>query len=132
MKKFLAVVIMILLAGCSSQPVVPGLIDWESRGDDRAEKVVRAFVDGEYATVRDNFNAAMKSALNLRKLKQAWEETVREAGGFIAVADIETLPPEEHDIYFVTTHHENKAIVTQIVFDAESGLITGLFFRFKD
>ena len=89
-------------------------------------------MDGEYATVREHFNAAMKNALSLRKLKSAWEGVAEEAGAFIGFDGVETLPGDEHHIYLVTTRHENRDVVTRVVFDAESGLITGLHFRFSD
>jgi hypothetical protein len=133
MKKTIALLLIIfLLSGCFSQDVIPGFIDWESRRPIKAEQFVNALVLGEYVTARENFNSAMLRALNVRKLRRAWEDSVKEAGEFIEIVNTEQLPHEEYDIFLVTTKHENKGIVTRIVFEIENGLISGLHFRFTD
>jgi hypothetical protein len=132
MKKITTIIILLILFGCSSQSVVEGLIDWESGDKYRAEQVVHALIIGEYASVRENFNSAMKNALNLKKLREAWESVAAEAGEFINFVNVEELPSEEYDIYLVTTRHEHMGVVTRVVFDINNDLITGLHMRFAE
>jgi hypothetical protein len=110
---------------------VEGLIDWEIHEQIRAEQIVNALVIGEYATVRENFNSAMKSSLSLRRLRSAWEGVIKEAGEFVGIIKIENLPHEEFEIYLATTHHEHAGVVIRTVFDGE-GFLTGLHFRYTE
>jgi len=108
----------------------PGIsqIEWEN-ADLRAEQFVMALVNGDYSVAASGFDAAMKRALSVPALKKSWEDTVREAGTFISIAETQLIPHDEYEIYHVVSQHEKSGINTRIVFSAD-GLVAGLFFSF--
>jgi hypothetical protein len=128
MKKIgMVFIILVLLAGCADSN--NELIDWDSRESDRTEQIIHALLAGEYAVVRANFNSGMKSEMSTRSLRRAWEDAISEAGAFVEIVHTEQLPDDFICIYRITTRHQEKGIVTRIIFDYDSGLITGFNIR---
>jgi len=127
-----ALLALLTLTSCRSIGEEPGIshIDWENQ-DLRAEQFVTALTNGDYTIAAAGFNTTMKQALGIRGLKKAWEDTVKEAGDFIAVTATETIPHDEYDIYHVISRHEHKGINSRIVFSSD-GLIAGLFFSYVE
>ena len=115
--------------GCSSgkEPNTSN-IDWGNR-DQRAEQFVAALVNGDYSIAAEGFSADMNRALGVRGLRRAWGDMIKGAGAFVSIAETQTEPHDEYDIYIVVSRHENRGVSSRVVF-SEDGLIAGLFFSF--
>jgi hypothetical protein len=131
MKKFIAI-FLIFIIGCSSQPIIEGLIDWECDSTERVRQLVNAMVIGEYASVQANFNAATKKEFSVKALREMWEGMINETGAFIAIYELEELPSEDVDIYIITTQHEERNMIIRVVFDSHNKMITHFHLRFPD
>ena len=124
-----AMLLIIVMTGCSTDEE-PGIsqIDWGNK-DVRAEQFVTALLNGDYTIAAAGFNEEMAGALSVRQLRSSWLATVRAAGTFIAITEIDFNMHEEYEIYDVLTQHENRNLNTRVVFD-EDGQVARLFFSF--
>ena len=98
---------------------------------ERAEKFVKQLVNGEYSAAAESLDAQMAKSLNADALEQAWNGAIEQAGAFSAIVKTDNLTQDGYYICLVTSRHENKNVVSRVVF-SEDGLILGLFFSYTE
>jgi hypothetical protein len=86
------------------------------------------FLEGEDTALLEKFDAAMKSAFPVDKIKEARVTLTSEAGIFKQQVGTRTQKYQDYDIVFVTCEFESMMIDFQVVF-GKDGKVAGFFSR---
>src|SRR5712691_10190208 len=107
---------LVVAAGLSAQPD-PG------PKKETLEALARAFLDlmakEDYAAASKNFDAAMKKALPVDKLKEGWKEFIDAVGPFKKQGKVRFERVQKYDVVTVTLHLAKADIDVRVVFDKD-------------
>ncbi len=117
---------LMLIASCSSEPepVGPPL---EGEVDELASEFINFLVAEEYTSARAFFNAEMSKAMSERALKQAWEGTQSELGGYVGEIEKQIQSTGEYEAVNVHSQFGDGQLNIRVVFDTDNR-VAGLWF----
>jgi len=93
-----------------------------------AKTVADQFLKGDYAAVEEGFDAAMKAALPVDKLKEVRASLEVQAGAFKRQLGTRAEKYQQYDIVYVTCEFDKATLDVKLVFDPP-GQVAGLFFQ---
>ena len=128
---YCAMALMLLLSACAPKaPAIEAIPDdIKSLVETAARQAVSDLAAGNYAAVTVHFDEKMEKALPADKLKEAWESTAADAGGYEEIVSAESFMQDGYYICHITTRHEAEGILSRIVYNKDMQ-IAGLFFSY--
>ena len=113
-----------------SSSAVPSLATPSSASTD-AEPLAKQFVsflaEEDFPKAAACFDATMKDALPLDKLKETWANLLKQAGPFQKMAGTRADTYQQYRIVFVTCQFQKQQFTVKVVVD-RAGKVAGLFF----
>lgn len=124
----LALLPLVALYGtsCSSEPEAGPPLEGEII--DLAEEFIDNLVDENYSSAAAFFNAQMKKAMPERKLKQAWEQLLQQAGPYKGVLEKRFEQGDDYAAVNVITEFAEMQLNIRVVFDGDNR-VAGLWFQ---
>ncbi len=95
--------------------------------DGRARAFVGLLAKGRFDQAYQKFDSAMRQALPVEKLAEAWQGVVGGAGSFQRIVMVRTQKVAGFEAVFVTCQFEHQRLDTKVVYDSV-GQVTGLWF----
>src|SRR5215469_9279963 len=93
----------------------------------QARTLVTELAAREYNKVEAQFDSTMHSVLPERKLSEAWDGVLAQAGDFKSIVQIRQEEQQDYQIVFVTCRFAQRTLDIKLVFDSWSQ-VAGLFF----
>lgn len=91
-----------------------------------AEEFINQLNDGEYDKATENFDAAMKDAIDAEGLEELWVEIENEFGNFISQEYDSTAESEGYQSVFIKGIFNDNNVTFQVSFN-ENNEISGFF-----
>ncbi|MHB8130503.1 MAG: alpha/beta hydrolase [Mobilitalea sp.] len=95
-----------------------------------SEALVLQMVEGEYKDTFDTLSTKVKSQVNEKALKEAWEATAAGMGNYIEVYEITEEAVNDFQIVNVILRYENNGLKASFTYN-KSGLLDGLWFNYS-
>ncbi|MCA9523345.1 MAG: DUF3887 domain-containing protein [Myxococcales bacterium] len=121
MKSTVVTIIAVALVALSG-PAIAKIV-----GNPTGKQLTLELRDGQYASVAAHFNAKMKSALPVAKLKAAWGGLLAKFGKFEKILGNTTVPEGDLMVTVVTCKFEKGTVYVRWSIDTASQ-VAGLFF----
>ena len=123
-----AIILLVLLAAFSAAAFSAAPFSAQAQQSDRAQQaqaIVEALLNGDYATVYDQFSDTIKAVVTQDQLQQAMEGVIAQAGDFQAITDVRENPSQNEVV--VTVMFANITLDAHVIYDSD-GKIAGLNF----
>jgi dienelactone hydrolase len=140
MKKILVLIVavsMLAFCSCSTQTgktaASTASLKSSSQVSGGIEASAKTFVEflysGKYSNAEARFDSVMAKAMTTDALKSTWEQVEKPAGNYLNKMSTQKGNLQGYDYVVVTTQHENRNILTRVVFDSQ-GKVAGIQFNY--
>ncbi len=123
---------MVLLCGCSMLSSAEPMTQEEIYAiTSESEKFTEDIINGDFTAVYSVSSDLIKETYTQDELQAVWQETIANAGEFLAVEKIEKSQVEEFAVSVSYIVYENTGVLLSLTFNTQS-VLEGIFFNYYE